>query len=114
VLYLEHGKPMVFGKDRNMGIRMKGALPEVVAIGENGVTEDDLLVHDINLKDTSVAFMLARMEQPDFPQPVGIFRAIERPTYEDMMAEQIKVAKSKQGAGTLEKLINSGDMWVVD
>ena len=78
VLYLEHGKPMIFGKDRNQGIRMNGAHPEVVTIGENGITEDDLLVHDINLKDPSVAFMLARMEQPDFPQPVGIFRAVER------------------------------------
>jgi 2-oxoglutarate ferredoxin oxidoreductase subunit beta len=47
VLYLEHGKPMVFGKNRDKGIRMNGALPEVVTIGENGITENDLLVHDI-------------------------------------------------------------------
>jgi 2-oxoglutarate ferredoxin oxidoreductase subunit beta len=73
VLYLEDGKPMIFGKDRNKGIRMKGAHPEVVTIGENGITEADILVHNINLQDPSVAFMLARMEQPDFPQPVGIF-----------------------------------------
>ena len=66
VLYLEHGKPMIFGKDRNKGIRMNGAHPEVVTIGENGITENDLLVHDIYLKDPSVAFMLARMEQPIF------------------------------------------------
>ena len=69
---------MIFGKDRNKGIRMNGAHPEVVTIGENGITENDLLVHDIYLQDPSVAFMLARMEQPDFPQPVGIFRAVER------------------------------------
>ncbi len=56
VLYLEHGKPMIFGKDRNRGIRMNGAHPEVVTIGENGITENDLLVHDIYLKDPSVAF----------------------------------------------------------
>ena len=114
VLYLEHGKPMVFGKNRDKGIRMNGALPEVVAIGENGVTENDLLVHDINLKDPSVAFMLARMEQPEFPQPVGIFRAIDRPTYEDMMIDQIDASIAKAGSGSLEKLINSGDTWVVD
>src|SRR5215217_1904622 len=114
VLYLEHGKPMVFGKNRNQGIRMNGAHPEVVTIGENGITESDLLVHDINLKDPSVAFMLARMEQPDFPQPVGIFRAIERPTYEEMMVEQIDVAIAKSGPGSLEKLINSGDTWLVE
>ena len=114
VLYLEHGKPMVFGKERNKGIRMNGAHPEIVTIGENGITENDLLVHDIYLQDPSVAFMLARMEQPDFPQPVGIFRAIERPTYEEMMDDQIEAAIAKSGPGSLEKLINSGDTWVVE
>jgi 2-oxoglutarate ferredoxin oxidoreductase subunit beta len=114
VLYLEHGKPMVFGKNRDKGIRMKGALPEVVTIGENGITENDLLVHDIYLNDPSVAFMLARMEQPVFPQPVGIFRAVERATYEELLVEQIDAAIAKRGPGSLEKLINSGDTWVVD
>jgi 2-oxoglutarate ferredoxin oxidoreductase subunit beta len=114
VLYLEHGKPMIFGKDRNKGIRMNGAHPEVVTIGENGISENDLLVHDIYLKDPSVAFMLARMEQPDFPQPVGIFRAVERATYEDLMAGQIDAAIAKSGPGSLEKLLNSGDTWVVE
>jgi 2-oxoglutarate ferredoxin oxidoreductase subunit beta len=105
---------MVFGKDRNKGIRMNGAHPEVVTIGENGITENDLLVHDIYLNDPSVAFMLARMEQPDFPQPVGIFRAVERPTYEEMMDEQIDAAIAKTGPGNLEKLMNSGETWVVE
>jgi 2-oxoglutarate/2-oxoacid ferredoxin oxidoreductase subunit beta len=114
VLYLEHGKPMVFGKNRDKGIRMNGALPEVVTIGENGVTENDLLVHNIHLNDPSVAFMLARMEQPEFPQPVGIFRAIDRPTYEDMMVDQIEASVAKAGPGNLEKLINSGDTWIVE
>jgi 2-oxoglutarate ferredoxin oxidoreductase subunit beta len=114
VLYLEHGQPMIFGKEHNQGIRMNGAHPEVVRIGENGITADDILVHDIYLKDPSVAFMLARMEQPSFPQPVGIFRAVERDTYEDLMAAQIETAINKQGAGQLEKLIYSGDMWTVE
>ena len=114
VLYLEHGKPMVFGKNRDKGIRMNGALPEVVTIGENGITENDLLVHDMNEKDPSVAFMLARMEQPEFPQPVGIFRTIERATYEEMMVDQIDAAIAKTGPGNLEKLINSGDTWIVE
>src|SRR5438309_7369098 len=114
VLYLEHGKPMIFGKDRNQGIRMNGAHPEVVTIGENEITEADILVHDIHLQDPSVAFMLARMEQPDFPQPVGVFRAVERPSYNQLMADQIETAISKSGPGSLEKLIYSGDMWTVE
>jgi 2-oxoglutarate ferredoxin oxidoreductase subunit beta len=114
VLYLEDGKPMIFGKDRKQGIRMNGAHPEVVTIGENGITEADLLVHDIHLQDPSVAFMLARMEQPDFPQPVGVFRAVERPSYDQMMADQIKTAIAKSGPGSLETLIYGGDMWTVE
>ena len=105
---------MIFGKDRTRGIRMNGAHPEAVTIGENGIREEDLLVHDIYLKDPSVAFMLARMEQPDFPQPVGIFRAVERPTYEEMLVDQIDAAIAKSGPGSLEKLLNSGDTWVVE
>jgi 2-oxoglutarate ferredoxin oxidoreductase subunit beta len=117
VLYLEHDQPMVFGKDRNKGIRMNGAHPEVVTLGENGLTENDLLVHDISLQDPSVAFMLARMEYregSDFPQPVGIFRAVPRATYEDMMAQQIETASGKSGPGSLEKLLNSGETWTVE
>ena len=114
VLYLEDGKPMIFGKDRNKGIRMNGAHPEVVTIGENGITEADILVHNINLQDPSVAFMLARMEQPDFPQPVGIFRAVERASYDQLMADQIETAIARSGPGSLEKLIYTGDMWTVE
>jgi 2-oxoglutarate ferredoxin oxidoreductase subunit beta len=114
VLYLEDGKPMIFGKDRDKGIRMNGAHPEVVTIGENGITEADVLIHNVNLQDPSVAFMLARMEQPDFPQPVGIFRAVERPSYDEMMTGQIETAIAKSGPGSLEKLIYSGDMWTVE
>jgi 2-oxoglutarate ferredoxin oxidoreductase subunit beta len=54
------------------------------------------------------------MEQPDFPQPVGIFRAVERPSYDEMMAEQIETAIAKSGPGNIEKLIYSGDMWTVE
>jgi 2-oxoglutarate ferredoxin oxidoreductase subunit beta len=93
---------------------MNGAHPEVVTIGENGITENDLLVHDIYLQDPSVAFMLARMEQPEFPQPVGIFRDVRRETYEDLLAHQIDEAVARAGRGDLHKLIHSGDMWVVE
>ena len=115
VLYLEHGRPMVFGKNRDRGIRMNGARPEVIQLGpETGLNENDCLVHDVHIEDPSVAFMLGRMEQPDFPQPVGIFRDVRRETYEDLLAGQIGDAVSRQGRGQLHKLIHSGDMWVVE
>jgi 2-oxoglutarate ferredoxin oxidoreductase subunit beta len=115
MIYLEHGKPMVFGKNREKGIRMNGAHPEVIELGaETGLNENDCLVHDTTLADPSVAFMLARMEYPLFPQPVGVFREVKRDTYEDLLVAQIDAAIAQKGAGNLEKLINSGDTWVVE
>ena len=63
---------------------------------------------------TTNALILARMEQPDFPQPVGVFRAVERPSYDQMLSDQIETAIAKSSPGTLEKLIYSGDMWTVE
>ncbi|HEY0079138.1 MAG TPA: 2-oxoacid:ferredoxin oxidoreductase subunit beta [Pyrinomonadaceae bacterium] len=115
MIYLEHGQPMIFGKNRDKGIRMNGARPEVVQLGgDGGLTADDLLVHDIHEKDPSVAFMLARMEYPEFPQPLGIFRSIQRDTYEDLLVAQIDNVIAQKGRGSLEKLINSGDTWIVE
>jgi 2-oxoglutarate/2-oxoacid ferredoxin oxidoreductase subunit beta len=106
---------MVFGKNRDRGIRMNGTQPEVIRLGsETGLNENDCLVHDAQLKDPSVAFMLARMEHPEFPQPIGIFRNVQRETYEDLLARQIEQAVSRQGRGQLHQLIHSGDMWTVE
>ena len=77
MLVLEHGKPMIFGKDRDKGIRLRGLHPEVVTIGQDGVTEADLLVHDEHAEDPYLALMLSRMFWPDFPVPVGVLRAID-------------------------------------
>src|SRR3954470_3242093 len=115
VLYLEHGKPMVFGKNRDRGIRMNGTRPEVIGLGSGtGLNESDCLVHDVHIEDPSVAFMLGRMEHPAFPQPVGIFRDVRRETYEDLLAHQIEESVARSGRGQLQKLIHSGDMWVVE
>jgi len=113
VLYLEHGKPMVFGKDRNKGIRLHGVAPEVVSLG-NGVTEDDLLFHDETLDDPSLAFLLSRMAIPAFPEPMGIYRRVVRPTYEDMMSDQIKRAREKLGPGDMKALLEGGEAWDVN
>src|SRR5207248_2292975 len=87
ILYLEHGQPMIFGKSRDKGIRLNGLRPEVVALG-NGVSETDLLVHDETVEDPTPAWMLSRMEPPDFPVPVGVFRCIQKPTYAEMLHGQ--------------------------
>ncbi len=110
-LILEHGKPLVFGKNRDKGIRLASGLrPEVVQLG-NGVTEQDLIVHDE--QDPTLAYFLSRMQPPDFPTPIGVLRAIERSTYESVLAEQITAARERAGDGDLDQLLNRGDTWVV-
>jgi 2-oxoglutarate ferredoxin oxidoreductase subunit beta len=113
VIYLEHGKPMIFGKDRRKGLRLNGTRPEVVELGK-GINEDDLLFHDEQAADPGIAFMLGRLKRPDFPEPVGVFRAIHRPTYDEMTNQQVAAAIAKQGHGDMDELFNSGDTWVVD
>ena len=113
MLYLEHGKPMIFGKDHDKGIRLSGLHPEVVTLGENGVTENDLLVHDEQAEDPYLALMLSRMYWPEFPVPVGVLRRIERPTHDSLMDEQIRTATEKSGAGDLGKALLAGETWTV-
>ncbi|MBF6599413.1 MAG: 2-oxoacid:ferredoxin oxidoreductase subunit beta [Dehalococcoidia bacterium] len=114
MLFLEHGKPMIFGKERNKGIRINGLQPEVVEIGVDGITEADLLVHDETRPDPTIAFMLSRMSYPDFPVPIGVIRAVQRPTYDDLMTAQIEHAVAVEGEGDLRTLFTEGDTWVVE
>ncbi len=109
-LVLEHGKPMIFGKARDKGIRMNGLRAEVVQLG-NGITEADLLVHDRH--DPVIAYLLARMTPPEFPTPIGVIYEAERPVYEDGVHAQIAAARSRPGAANLNKLLRSGDVWTV-
>jgi 2-oxoglutarate ferredoxin oxidoreductase subunit beta len=110
---LEHGKPLLFGKEKNKGIRLRGVTPEVVTVGEGGVTVDDLLVHDETAAEPNLAYILGRLQYPEFPVPMGVFRAVEKPTYEHLMAEQIAAAVGAKGPGKLEKLLHSGETWVI-
>ena len=99
MLVLEHGKPMIFGKDRDKGIRLDGLHPEVVTIGQDGVTEADLLVHDEAAADPYLALMLSRMSWPDFPVPVGVLRAVSRPTHDRLIEDQLTAAVGAQRPG---------------
>ena len=114
MIELEHGQPLIFGKERNRGVRMRSDMHlEVVELG-NGAGESDLIVHDEKAPDSYLAYMLARMEYPDYPVPVGVFRDVEKATYEEMLERQVQTAVEKMGPGNLEKLINSGDTWVIE
>ncbi len=112
MLVLEHGKPMIFGKDRDKGIRLNGLHPEVVQLG-GAISEADLLVHDEQADDPHLAFMLSRMWWPDYPVPVGVFRDVSRPTHDELMTGQIEAVVAQRGQGDLKKLLESGETWTV-
>jgi len=111
MLVLEHGKPMVFGKERNRGIRLDGHRPEVVTIGEGGITAADLLVHDES--DPLIAAMLSTIYWPEFPVPVGVIRAVQRPTHAELLTAQVEHAIATRGKGDLASLLDAGETWTV-
>ncbi len=113
-LLLEHGKPLLYGKGRNRGIRLRGLEPEVVTVGEDGVTEADLVVHDEAADHSGLAFFLSQFDAPKLPVPLGVFRAVSAPTYEDMNNQLHADAEARRGRGDLAGLFNSGDTWTID
>ena len=114
IVYLEHGKPLIFGRDHDKGVRLNAhGRPEVVEL-KSGISEDDLLFHDEKAEDPSLAFLLAQMRHPEFPEPVGVLRNVSRTVYDEAVRGQVDAAKEKLGDGDLETLFNSGDTWVVE
>ena len=111
MLVLEHGKPMIFGRERNRGLRLNGHRPEIVTIGEEGITEADILVHDED--DPLLAAMLSTIYWPDFPVPVGVIRSVQRPTHSELLNQQVEDAVTKRGRGNLTDLLDSGETWIV-
>ncbi|MCP4096424.1 MAG: 2-oxoacid:ferredoxin oxidoreductase subunit beta [Planctomycetaceae bacterium] len=110
-LLLEHGKPLIYAGGTK-GIQLNGFNPEVVDLAN--VAQDDLLFHDEKAANSQLAFLLSRMRHPEFPEPIGVFRDVDRPTYDDMINSQVEEAVSEKGAGELQNLFHSGDTWQVD
>jgi 2-oxoglutarate ferredoxin oxidoreductase subunit beta len=112
---LEHGKPLVFGKKRDKGIRVGPNLsPEVVEVGDGPgkCAESELLVHD-EQGSPAYHFLLAQLSYPEFPVPLGVIRAVERPSYEDLAMAQIQKHRSDKGEGDLKALLHSGMTWEI-
>lgn len=109
-IYLEHGKPMIFGKEKNKGIVLNGLKLEVVTIGENGVKEEDLLVHDAKEKDPTLHQMLVRLE---YPIATGIIRSFEDVILEDKMDELTAKVKENSSFSKTDDLFFSGEIYEV-
>lgn len=112
-LLLEHGKPMLFGKENKKGIHLNGLKLEVVTLGENGISEKDILVHDAHETDPTLHLMLTRMNIPDFPVALGVIRDVASSTYEEQMVQQINQAKEKSRYKNLDEFFAHGDVWEV-
>jgi len=107
-VFIEHGKPLVFGANSDKGIRLDGFRPQVVSLEDYSI--NDLLVHDQTSKE--LAFILAHMtDKPGYPMPFGVFLDIERSVLEDDMKKQIEKAITKEGRGTIETLFHDGNTW---
>ena len=113
LIELEHGKPLIFGKDRDKGIRLNSMTPEVVELGK-GISEDDLLFHDEKSPEPSLAFLLSRLRQPEFPEAIGVFRDIAMPVYDEGVNQQVDQAQEANPEATLDELFNSGTCWDVE
>ncbi len=110
-LFVEHGKPMVFGANRDKGIIIEGSHPKVVPLGGE-YTEENILVHD-KANPIITNLLLQMTLDPRFPTPFGVLREVEAPTYEAALVEQMEETRERLGPGTLEKLFYSGDVWEV-
>ncbi|HZZ78831.1 MAG TPA: 2-oxoacid:ferredoxin oxidoreductase subunit beta [Gemmataceae bacterium] len=109
VIYLEQGRPLLFGKDRNQGLRLNGFEPEIVRLGQ-GITIDDMIIHDEKASEPTLAFLLSRLAGPQFPECFGIFRSVQRPTHEQQLE-----AAFREGAAPLEfdKLLAGDESWTI-
>ncbi|MBL8164113.1 MAG: CBS domain-containing protein, partial [Anaerolineae bacterium] len=109
-IFLEADKPMIFGKNRDKGLRLNGLRLEVVTLGA-GVSEADLMLHDPS--DRNLAYILTQMEYPSFPVPFGVIYAVDKPTYETQLMGQVHSAQQK-GKTDLKSLYHSDYTWTVE
>ena len=110
-IILHHNEPMIFGKDRNKGIICKDNKLKVVNIGENGITENNLLVHNAKEINPGIHLMLANMQYPDYPVALGIIRSVNAKTYDYDVNHQMEEIRAKSEIKCVDDLLNSGNTW---
>ncbi|HOU01895.1 MAG TPA: 2-oxoacid:ferredoxin oxidoreductase subunit beta [Bacteroidales bacterium] len=113
-IVLKDGQPMLFGKNNDKGLVLEGLKLKVVRLGENGVTEKDILVHDSHEPNPGIQYMLANMRYPDYPVALGIIRSVEGHTYEADVEEQIEKIQKKAKIRCMDDLLKSGSTWKVE
>jgi len=113
-LYMQPGQPLRFGPEGNKGIKLCGNEPRVVDVGPGGVPPEELLVHDPLESAAMQSYLLASLLPPEFPTPLGIFRQLSKPTYDELLMAQGEAAVAANGPGELSRLFNAGTTWAVE
>jgi 2-oxoglutarate ferredoxin oxidoreductase subunit beta len=113
-IYVQHGKPLVFGENNEFGLVQEGFGLKIVEIGKDGITMDDILVHDAHCQDNTLQLKLALMGDGDgFPVALGVIRDVEAPTYNDAVEAQIEEVKAKKPYHNFAELLETNDIWEV-
>lgn len=112
-IILHHGEPMIFGKGNDKGLILDGLKLRIVKLGENGITEKDILVHDAHEPNPGIHYMLANMKYPEYPVALGVLRSVPGSTYEVAVEEQIEMVKKSSKIKSMDDLLNSGNVWEV-
>ncbi|NOZ47245.1 MAG: 2-oxoacid:ferredoxin oxidoreductase subunit beta [Chlorobi bacterium] len=113
-IVLEHNKPMIFGKNRDKGLILEGMKLKIVKIGENGITEKDILIHKANENNPGIHQMLVNMRYPDYPVALGVIRSIHAPTYEVSVEAQIDKVQKETNIKNMDDLLRSGNTWEIE
>ena len=113
-IILKHGQPMIFGKENNKGLMMEGCKKlKVVNIGENGITEKNILVHDAYEANPGIQYMLANMSYPEYPVALGVIRSVDWPAYDKSVEDQINTVRKTAKIKCMDDLLMSGSVWEV-
>jgi len=112
-IVLKHGEPMIYGKERDKGLILDGYTIKSVVIGQNGIKESDLLVHDAHMENPGIHAMLIDMKYPELPVALGVIRAVKDKTYDDNVRDQVIDVIEHAQIHTVDELLHSGATWEV-
>lgn len=113
-IYLKHGERMIFGKNREKGLILRNNRFEVVTIGKDGISEEDIMVHNSHDPEDSTHYMLARMTLPEYPVAMGVIRAVRTGVYDEMLSEQLREAKKRSPVRNVDELLRSGNTFEIN
>jgi 2-oxoglutarate ferredoxin oxidoreductase subunit beta len=113
-IFLKKGEPMIFGEQEDKGLMLENGKLKVVKIGENGITRDDILVHDPSEDNLGLQVALINMALPEFPIAMGVIRSVEAPVYDQEMKKQIENVQQRRRVSSMDQLLHSGNTWIVD